>query len=158
MKLRKHLRFFALALTVFSLCACNREETNKQGYDNRDFDISANNDGSLICKSTKDNNNYQLTISGSGPAKDYEKKELVPWNPIVKKVNKVTINEGITNIGDYFFNSLTLDYYVLPKTVLYVGDHSFNKGSTIYTFGSKLTNIDNDVYYYSETKPTDNGK
>ena len=158
MKFITNLRFFALALTVFSLCACAGEETNKQGYDNRDFDISANNDGSLICKSTKDNNNYQLTISGSGPAKDYEKKELVPWNPIVKKVNKVTINEGITNIGDYFFNSLTLDYYVLPKTVLYVGDHSFNKGSTIYTFGSKLTNIDNDVYYYSETKPTDKGK
>lgn len=158
MEKRIHLHFFVLGLSIFSLCACGNQANKQQGYDGREFDISINNDGSLICTSTKENNYYQLTISGSGASKDYERKELVPWNPIVKKVNKVTINEGITNIGDYFFNSLTLDYYVLPKTVASVGEHSFNKESVIYTFGSKLENIDNDVYYYSETKPTDNGK
>ena len=158
MKMKPQKFFFALLSNLFLLCACGGQSQNKQTYDGREFDISVNNDGSLICTSTKENNYYQLTISGSGASKDYERKELVPWNPIVKKVNKVTINEGITNIGDYFFNSLTLDSYVLPKTVLSVGDHSFNKGSVIYTFGSKLENIDNDVYYYSETKPTDNGK
>ena len=149
--------FFVLALSIFSLCACTNED-NKQSYDGREFDISLNSDGSLICKSIKEGNNYSLTISGTGASIDYLGKEKVPWNPIVKKINKVTINEGISNIGDYFFNSLTLDYYVLPKTVLSVGEHSFNKGSVIYTYGSKLENIDNDVYYYSETKPTESGK
>lgn len=150
--------FFALVSSLFLLCACGGQSQSNPTYDGRKFDISVKNDGSLICTSTKENNYYQLTISGSGASKDYEKKEAVPWNPIVKKVNKVTINEGITNIGDYFFNSLTLDSYVLPKTVLSVGEHSFNKGSVIYTFGSKLENIENDVYYYSETKPTESGK
>lgn len=151
--------FFVLALSIFSLCACGQNSSEQNAsYDGREFDISLNQDGSLICKSVKEGNNYSLTISGSGASKDYERKELVPWNPIVKKVDKVTINEGITNIGDYFFNSLTLDFYVLPKTVISVGEHSFNKNSTIYTFGGELTNVENDVYYYSETKPTDNGK
>ena len=112
------LRFFVLASSmIFSICACGQGNGGKQTYDGREFDISLNNDGSLICKSIKEGTNYSLTITGSGASKDYEKKELVPWNPIVKKVNKVSINEGITNIGDYFFNSLTLDYYLLPKTV-----------------------------------------
>ena len=153
------LNFFVLLTsTLFCLCACGQNDNNKQSYDGREFDISLNNDGSLLCKSIKEGTSYSLTISGSGASKDYERKELVPWNPIVKKVNKVTINEGISNIGDYFFNSLTLDYYVLPKTVNSVGSHSFNKSATIYTFGGELTNIENDVYYYSETKPTSSGK
>ena len=153
------LRFFVLASSViFSICACGQGNSGKQTYDGREFDISLNNDGSLICKSIKEGTNYSLTITGSGASKDYEKKELVPWNPIVKKVNKVSINEGITNIGDYFFNSLTLDYYLLPKTVTKVGDHSFNKSAKIYTFGGEITNVDNEVYYYSETKPTTKGK
>ena len=101
------LRFFVLASSmIFSICACGQGNSGKQTYDGREFDISLNNDGSLICKSIKEGTNYSLTITGSGASKDYEKKELVPWNPIVKKVNKVSINEGITNIGDYFFNSL----------------------------------------------------
>lgn len=159
MNKKTHLTFFVLALSVFSLCACNQEGTSKKiSYDNREFDISLNNDGSLICKSVKEGNNYSLTISGSGSAKEYDRKEAVPWNPIVKKVNQVTINEGINNIGDYFFNSLTLDYYLLPKTVTKVGNHSFNKNATIYTFGSEINNIENDIYYYSESEPTTKGK
>ena len=158
MSKRNKVNFLAFILSLFSLCSCATKEENKQSYDGREFDISVNSDNSLICESVKEGTSYSLTISGSGAAKDYERKELVPWNPIVKKVNKVTINEGITNIGDYFFNSLTLESYVLPKTVTSVGEHSFNKGSTIYTFGSELKNIENEVYYYSENKPTTSGK
>lgn len=157
MNKRISLSFFVFAISIFSLCACGKDNNKKQSYDGREFDISINNDNSLICKSIKEGNYYSLTISGSGVSKDYERKELVPWNPIVKKVNKVTINEGISNIGDYFFSSLTLESYVLPKSVNSVGAHSFNKGATIYTYGAILDNIENDVYYYSETKPTSKG-
>ena len=144
-------------LTCSFLVACGSSQNNNTGYDGRVFDISAHQDKSLTATSTKDGNYYHLDISGSGMAIDYSKKEEAPWYPLSKKITKVTINEGIENIGDYFFTSLTLDYYLLPETVNSVGDHSFNPGATIYTFGGLLNNIDNDVYYYSETKPTGPG-
>ena len=150
--------FFVLALSIFSLCACGQNNSGQNiSYDGREFDISLSQDGSLICKSVKEGANYSLTISGLGASLDYESKEKVPWNPIAKKVNKVTINEGITNIGDYFFNAIPLERYVLPVTVNKVGDHSFDASSQVFTFGPKLENIDNVVYYYSSKKPTDNG-
>ena len=158
MKTMKPIILCAFVSSLFLLASCDNNETPKQSYDGREFDISLNQDKSLIVKSAKEGNYYNLTISGSGAATNYDRKEAVPWNPIVKKINKVTINEGITNIGDYFFNSLTLESYVLPKTVNSVGAHSFNKGATIFTYGAQLDNIENDVYYYSETKPTQSGK
>ena len=150
--------FFVLALSIFSLCACGQSSSGSNtSYDGRVFDISLAQDGSLTCKSIKEGNNYSLTISGLGASIDYASKEKVPWNPIVKRVNKVTIDEGITNIGDYFFNALPLERFVLPITVNKVGDHSFDPSSNIYTFGPKLENIDNTVYYYSSQKPTESG-
>ena len=38
-----------------------------------------------------------------------------------------------------------------------VGDNSFNKNAIVYTYGDLLNNVDNDVYYYSETKPATKG-
>ena len=150
--------FFVLALSIFSLCSCGQKDTSSSNtYNGKVFDISLSQDGSLICTSNRVDNYYSLTISGSGSSLDYASKEKVPWNPIVKKINQVTIEEGITNIGDYFFNALSLDYYLLPSTVVSVGEHSFNKMATIYTMGSLLDNIENDVYYYSVTKPTEKG-
>ena len=70
------LNFFVLLTsTLFCLCACGQNDNNKQSYDGREFDISINNDGSLICKSIKEGASYSLTISGSGASKDYERKE-----------------------------------------------------------------------------------
>ena len=157
MKKNKLVYLLSLSLCAFTLASCTNNESKNNSYDGREFDISALKDGSLIAKSTKDGFNYNLEISGSGQAIDYQKKEEAPWYALSKKINKVTINEGIENIGDYFFTSLTLDYYLLPATVESVGDHSFNSGATIYTFGGTLNNIDNDVYYYSGTKPTGPG-
>ena len=158
MKKTRLVYLLSVMTCVFSLAGCNnKENNNNQTYDGRVFDISVNQDKSLTATSKKVGTNYSLEISGSGAAVDYNKKEAVPWNPIIKKINKVTINEGIENIGDYFFYSLPLEYFLLPATVDSVGDNSFNKTSVIYTFGGQLNNIENDVYYYSETKPTTQG-
>lgn len=154
---RKIAYFFTSLLAILCLSACGEETAPTPTYDGRVFDISANNDGSLTAQSKKDGNYYSLTITGEGLAKDYTRKEEVPWNPIVKKISSVSITDGIKNIGDYFFNSLTLSEYILPASVSSVGDHSFNDGSIIYTFGDLLNNIDNDIYYYSETKPVSSG-
>ena len=147
-----------ILFSIFLVAGCsNNKQENNQTYDGRVFDISVAQDKSLTATSTKVGNGYTLKISGSGQAKDYSKKEEVPWNPIVKKITSVTINEGIINIGDYSFYSLTLSEYILPSSVKAVGDNSFNKSAVIYTYGDLLNNIENNVYYYSETKPTTNG-
>ena len=149
----KNLIFGSICLlSTILICSCNQNSSANKGYDNRDFDISINQDSSLIVHTSKVENSYLLTISGNGEAIDYQSKEKVPWYAISKRINKVLIYEGITNIGDYYFYSLNLEEYVLPSSVCRVGDNSFNPSSTIFTYGSSLNNIDS-VYYYSETKP-----
>ena len=157
MRKSKLVYLLSLSLCVFAVTACKGNESNNTSYDGRVFDISVKQDKSLTAKSVKDGFSYNLEITGSGAAIDYKKKEEAPWYALSKKINKVTINEGITNIGDYFFTSITLDYYLLPSTVNSVGVHSFNESATIYTYGGELDNIANPVYYYSETEPTKAG-
>ena len=144
-----------LPLMVIS-CAQN-SVSSVQSYDGRTYDISKSQDQSLIVTSIKVDNYYQLEITGNGEAIDYNSKTAVPWNPIVKKVNKVTINDGITYIGDFFFNSLNLEHYFLPSSVEAVGDNTFNEGATIYTYGERLDNYEN-CFVYSENKPSGEGK
>lgn len=154
---RKIIYFFTSLLAICSLSSCGENVAPSQSYDGRVFDISASKDGSLTAQSKKDGNYYSLTITGKGVAMDYSKKEEVPWNPIAKKISTVSVTDGIKNIGDYFFQTLTLSEYILPASVNSVGDHSFNESAIIYTYGDVLNNIENDVYYYSETKPTTAG-
>ena len=148
---------FLCCATTILLCACSSNAESNTSYDGREFDISINQDKSLILKSEKSNGHYSLTISGSGQSVDYSRKEEAPWYSLVKFVDQVTINEGITHIGNYFFNAINLDYLVLPSTVTSVGEHAFNDKAIIYTYGSEITSISNDVYLYSETAPTSAG-
>jgi len=154
-------QFFAKTISLLSSCmllyGCHSGGGQPSTtYDGRQFDISAAQDGSLIATSTKQGNYYDLTITGVGEARSYERKEQVPWYPIVKKITKVTIREGITNIGDYYFYSLPMKYFLLPSTITRVEAHSFNGDSILYTYGSELPNVEN-VYYYSESKPAEPG-
>ena len=148
------LRFVPL---LFLVCSCGNDQGGgSQGYDGRTYDISASQNGSLIATSTLSKGSYRLEISGTGPALTYSKKELVPWNPITKRVNEVKINNGIENIGDYYFFSIALGYVILPESVYAVEEHSFNSSTIVYTYGSELTSP-NKVYYYRESKPVTPG-
>ena len=152
MKVKKILLFLFMFIFLFSLASCGEDE-NKQGYDGRVFDISVAQDESLVAITTKVGINHELVISGSGEAKTYSKKELVPWNAISKNINKVVIEDGIKNIGDYYFYSATLDSYYIPKTVEKIEVNSFNKNAIIYSYSTTPIeeNCENKVYYYSET-------
>ncbi|MGM9813338.1 MAG: DUF4886 domain-containing protein [Candidatus Enteromonas sp.] len=153
----KRFLLYGLSAVALTLASCGNNQGQDQGYDGRSFDISSAQDGSLLAKSEKVGHNYALKIEGKGEAISYAKKELVPWNPIAKKIESVTIEEGIENIGDWYFASLPLDSYFLPSTVTSVGANSFRNGTTLYSYGSNVENAEN-IYYYSEQKPTDGGK
>lgn len=144
-------------LPLILLSSCSSNEISTKTYDGREFDISLAGDKSLLAVSKKEGNYYSLEIKGTGQAFSYQKKEEVPWYPIAKKIDKVTIENGIENIGSYYFSSLSLSYYILPSSVKKVESNSFNKSTIIYTYGSEL-DVENEVYYYSETKPNEERK
>ena len=149
---------FALMLSA-SIVGCGEQETNT-GYDGREFNISVAQDNSVKASIKKVGTNFELTISGAGEALSYDKKELVPWNAISKKINKVEIKDGITNIGDYYFYSTTISDYYIPSSVKSVGTNSFNAAAKVYSYsqeGFEFT-CENDIYFYSDTKPSVNGE
>lgn len=146
---------FLSILFLFPLFSCG--ESKEQGYDGRTFDISAKGDKSLLLKTSMNGSFYDLTIEGEGEAKDYASKNAVPWNPIAKRVGKVEIKEGITNIGDYYFFAINLDQIFLPSTVVTVAEHSFKADTKVFSFGPEFENAPENVYFYKENKPAGKG-
>ena len=134
----KLTKLFGIALaSITMLAGCNKATSENSGYDGRVFDISVAQDESITASLKKVGANFEITISGEGEALSYTKKELVPWNAISKKISKVQINEGITNIGNYYFYSSTLDYYYIPSSVVKVEEFSFNASATIYSYSTE---------------------
>lgn len=157
----KLTKLFGIALaSITMLAGCNKATSENSGYDGRVFDISVAQDESITASLKKVGSNFEITISGEGEALSYTKKELVPWNAISKKISKVQINEGITNIGNYYFYSSTLDYYYIPSSVLKVEEFSFNASATIYSYSSEEIEFEaaNKIYYYSEEAPSEKDK
>ena len=151
--MKKILLIVLVLLSSIVFTSCKDKEQDNKGYDGKVFDISLNDDQSLVAKITKVGINYELVISGRGEGKTYSKKELVPWNAISKNIIKVVIEEGITSIGDYYFYSCTLNSYMVPSTVKKINLNSFNANATIYSYSTTPIEEDcaNTVYYYSET-------
>lgn len=153
------LLIITLLIALLPLTSCGKDKNEQTGYDGRVFDISDTKEDKVTAKISKTGNNYEITISGTGQAKSYAKKELVPWNAISKRITNVKIEEGVENIGDYYFYSATLQNYYLPSSVLQVEENSFNKSAVLYSYHTSEinNNSENDIYYYSETKPTKYG-
>ena len=100
------LSIVIVLLSLFSF-ACKEEK--KQSYDGRVYDLSEKGDQSVIAKTEKSGTKYTLTISGSGDGVDFDRKESVPWNPIIKSIDKVIINDDVTKIGSFYFYSSVVD-------------------------------------------------
>jgi hypothetical protein len=137
-----------------TLSGCNNDNVVVDKHDGEQFDISLNQDKSLTATLKKANNTYELLVSGEGSALDYKKSTDVPWYFISKMISKVNIDNGINNIGDYFFYSLPLEYIFIPESVSEIAANSFNAKTIIYSFAKNVNNEGkNEVYYYRESKP-----
>lgn len=148
----KILVIFLASFFVFSVfgCAGNGE---KSGYDGREYDISASGNGSATLSVKKIGSGYALTVSGGGQVADYSGKEKVPWNVIMKKVTSVYIEEGVKNIGDYFFSATNIKEFFLPSSVESVGARSFPNGAILYSYAEAEFDTDYEIYFYSAEKP-----
>ncbi len=70
--------------------------------------------------------NGLLTISGKGDMEDFSSKSDVPWYSFRTKILLVTIESGVTSIGDQAFNSCTnLTKVSIPRSVTSINDYAF---------------------------------
>ena len=75
-----------------------------------------------------------LSITGSGAMTNYTGSNKTPWALYSDEIKAVSLDEGVTSIGNYAFYSCTaLDEIVIPKNVASVGSYAFD--------GKSLTNI-----------------
>ncbi|MCQ3035732.1 MAG: leucine-rich repeat domain-containing protein, partial [Bacilli bacterium] len=114
-------------------------------------------DKSLTLSSYDIDGNFALFIDGVGIGIDYSSESEVPWAPIKSKVNQIEIENGIEYIGDYYFTGIDMNSIILPKSVTCVSKCAFDPKMTVYTYGTDISDISNDVYYYSESQPTTSG-
>ena len=139
------------------LSACSEENT---GFDKKEYDISKEGNNSLIASLKFVNSRYELLITGTGASRDFSDDRKTPWYSISKKIGSVSLEEGVTSIGDNIFNKLSLTSYILPKSLLEIKDTSFKDGTNIYSYAdNNITGGSNcNIYYYSEDVPTDSSK
>ena len=83
--------------------------------------------GQCVWTLTGSDNNYTLTISGTGDMEDYHSP--VPWYYENREsIVTVIINKGVTSIGDYAFSwCKNLTSINIPESVTYVGDYAFSE-------------------------------
>ena len=129
------------------------------------WDISENEDGSVIAKWTRDNRT--LTISGIGEMKEWIRKDTTEdWHNTLYTdvIVNVIIEEEITNIKEGIFRDCSnLVSIEIPSTVTIIGEEAFSGCSSLtnitipesvtkiekYVFSgcSSLTNINNGQQY-----------
>ena len=90
----------------------------------------------------------ELIISGSGDMYDYEEYS-VPWD--INGIEKVTINSGVTSIGNHAFAScLELNSVSLPEGMKKIGYRAFyNCGLESVYIPQSVSEIDTSVLAYS---------
>ena len=77
---------------------------------------------------------YTLSIEGSGQMKNWGWNDITDFHHSDYQANitSVTINEGVTNIGEWAFNKFTsLTSIVIPNSITVIGDCSFDNCSSL---------------------------
>lgn len=73
----------------------------------------------------------ELTISGTGPMNSYILYHS-PWYSYIKQIKKVTINEGVTSIGNWAFNEgSSITSVTIPESVINIETWAFGSCSAL---------------------------
>ena len=69
------------------LSSCSQKKNT--GFDGKEYDISFNQDNSLIADLAKVSGGYKIILSGNSESKDFSLEDKVPWYPILPKIKEV---------------------------------------------------------------------
>ena len=73
-----------------------------------------------------------LTISGSGDMDDYDWNNIAPWDSTSSYIKSVSIENGITSIGDAAFRGCSsLSSITIPDSVKSIGSSAFSYCSSL---------------------------
>ena len=116
----------------------------------------------MLSVSATDNSNIKwsfdsktgtLTISGTGEMDDYYYFEpnLAPWYKYRNNISRVTINKGVTSIGDFAFEYCSkLTNIIISNSVTSIGYSAFSNCSSLtsITIPNSVTSIDDYAFFY----------
>lgn len=91
-----------------------------------------------------------LVFEGSGEMQDFQ-YDNQPWKQYNDKINSVTINEGILNVGDYAFREMKFSNVDLPSSIETIGNYSFAQCENLKTIilSDNISGIGQYAFYYS---------
>ena len=102
------------------------------------------------CTYTLDTDEGTLVISGSGAMADYSSSSSVPWYSYRSYVKTVTIEDGVTSIGnDAFYYCTSLTSVTIGSGVTYIGDYAFYRCSSLtsITIPDAVTYVGSFAFY-----------
>lgn len=98
----------------------------------------------------------ELKISGSGPMTSYSNADNVPWRTYTDRITKITIDEGISKIGNYAFKNCTqASEIIISESVTEIGYSAFDNCKSVrqISIPSSVEKI-NDAPFYGCTELT----
>ena len=127
----------------------NQEEIGREYEikETEEWDISENGDGKVIAKWKLEDRS--LTISGIGNMKNWKSSSTLYWIKYKRLIEKVIIENGVTNIGDYaFWNCYNLTSIIISNSVRIIGMNAFfGCGSlTSINIPNSVTSIRGDAF------------
>lgn len=70
---------------------------------------------------------FELIISGTGKMNDFASSTSKPWQSLTDQIYSVTIEEGVTSIGNYAFSDCPyISLISIPNSVITIGKDSFS--------------------------------
>lgn len=97
-----------------------------------------------------DETSGMLTVSGTGPTTNYTNQTFVPWRRYKDQITGITIEQGITEIGNYLFNGCEkVSQIIIPDSVTVIGYSSFDNCTSLesITIPASVTEISNAPFY-----------
>lgn len=95
-----------------------------------------------------------LTISGTGDTPNFKNDSVSqPWYSWSNdgSVQRVVVEEGITSLGEYFFNNMGASEFSFPSTLVHIKKYAMSSVNSLInlTLPEGLQVIDNYAFYYS---------
>lgn len=99
---------------------------------------------------TYDSEQHSLTIRGTGAMDNYDNLfDYAPWYSKRRDIQTISVEEGVTSIGDYAFASCaSVESVSLPESIIKIGKYGFDSCTALksITLPAKLERIEEEAF------------